>query len=72
MIEQLTKVLRAYKSDDTLQISETTTFTELGLDSLDTVQLLMELEDEFGVTIEVSNAMTDIGALMAVIEAAKK
>lgn len=72
MLEQLTKVLRSYKSDDTLEVTPATTFAELELDSLDTVQLVMELEDEFGVTIEVDRSMTDVAALMAVIEAAKK
>ena len=72
MLEKLTTVLRNYKSDDTLEVTGATTFEELGLDSLDTVQLVMELEDEFGVTIEVDKSMKDIAALMAVIEAAKQ
>ena len=29
-------------------------FSELGIDSLDTVELLMELEDELGIEIELS------------------
>ena len=31
------------------------TFTELGLDSLDTVELLMNLEDELGIEIELGD-----------------
>ena len=72
MLEQLTTVLRNYKSDDSLQIEMSTTFAELGLDSLDTVQLIMEIEDEFGVSIEMDNSMKDIGSLIEIIEAAKK
>ncbi|MCL2456241.1 MAG: phosphopantetheine-binding protein [Defluviitaleaceae bacterium] len=72
MLEQLTAVLRNYKSDDSLVVEESTTFEELGLDSLDTVQLVMELEDEFGVTIELDKSMKNVGALIEVIKAAKK
>jgi len=72
MLERLTTVLRNYKSDDTLQVAETTTFEELSLDSLDIVQLVMDIEEEFGVTIELDRSMKDIGALIAVIEAANK
>ena len=71
MLEQLTKVLKNYKSDDNLQVEISTTFEELGLDSLDTVQLVMEIEDEFGVTIEMDKSMQDVGALIEVIRAAK-
>ena len=31
------------------------TFTELGIDSLDTVELLMNLEDELGMEIEMGD-----------------
>jgi acyl carrier protein len=72
MLEQLTKVLRNYKSDDSLQVEISTTFEELGLDSLDTVQLVMEIEDEFGVTIELDKSMKDVGSLIEIIRAAKK
>ena len=72
MLEQLTKILRDYKSDDSLQVTESTTFEELELDSLDTVQLIMDIEEAIGVTIEMDRSMKDVGALIAVIEAAKK
>ncbi|MCL2577676.1 MAG: phosphopantetheine-binding protein [Defluviitaleaceae bacterium] len=71
MLEQLTTVLRNYKSDDSLQVAETTTFEELSLDSLDVVQLIMDIEEEFGVTIELDKSMKDVGSLLTVIAAAK-
>lgn len=35
-------------------------FTELGIDSLDTVELLMELEDELGIEIELDQKVETI------------
>lgn len=39
------------------------TFTELGIDSLDTVELLMNLEDELGIEIELDQAVATVGGL---------
>ena len=39
------------------------TFTELGIDSLDTVELLMNLEDEIGMEIELDRKVETIGDL---------
>ena len=68
MLDKITNILRAYKSDESLVVSENTTFEELGLDSLDIVQLIMEIEDTFNITIEMDKSMKDIAALIAVIE----
>lgn len=68
MLEKITEVLRNYKDDPSLEVTEATTFEELDLDSLDTVQLVMEIEEEFGVTIEMNKSITDIGAVMEVIK----
>ena len=38
-------------------------FSELGLDSLDTVELLMELEDELGIEIELDQKVETIDDL---------
>lgn len=69
MLEKITAILRDYKEDDALEISETTSFDELGLDSLDTVELIMRIEEEFGVTIEMAENIKTIGDLMAIINA---
>ena len=39
------------------------TFTELGIDSLDTVELLMNLEDELGIEIELDQPVATVGDL---------
>lgn len=39
------------------------TFTELGIDSLDTVELLMNLEDALGIEIELDQPVATVGDL---------
>ena len=69
MLEHIAKVLKDYKGNDALVITENSTFAELELDSLDTVELVMNLEDEFGVTIEMNEAIKSVGDLIKIIEA---
>ena len=38
-------------------------FSELGIDSLDTVELLMNLEDEIGIEIELEHKVETVGDL---------
>ncbi len=71
MLERIQKVFRDYKCDDSLVITEETTFAGIGLDSLDTVELVMNLEDEFGVTIKLDGGVKSVGDLMKVIENAQ-
>ncbi len=46
-------------------------FTELGIDSLDTVELLMSLEDEIGVEIELEDHVETVGDLDKFIQTLK-
>lgn len=39
------------------------TFAELGIDSLDTVELLMSLEDQLGIEIELDKPIATVGDL---------
>ncbi len=45
------------------------TFRDLGIDSLDTVELLMNLEDKLGVTIEVDKKLETVKDLVDFIAA---
>ena len=71
MLKRIEKVLRDYKGNSELVITEATTFTELEFDSLDIVELIMNLEDEFGVTIEMNDSIQSVGDLMAAMENAQ-
>ncbi|NWO20876.1 acyl carrier protein [Oribacterium sp. oral taxon 102] len=50
------------------EITEDKTFAELGIDSLDTVELLMDLEDEIGMEIQLEEKLDTIGELVRFIE----
>ncbi len=44
------------------------TFRDLGIDSLDTVELLMELEDKLGISIELDKKIETVGDLVSFIQ----
>ena len=70
MLEKITQILRDYKDDQSLEVSKDTTFESLELDSLDLTQLVMDVEDAFGVTVEMDSPITTVSALMEIIEKA--
>ena len=53
---------------DVSEIKMESTFAELGIDSLDTVELVMSLEDEIGREIELTQKVETIADLVAFIE----
>ena len=60
---------------DEADVVETASFTnDLGADSLDTVELIMEFEKEFGVSIpdEEAQRISTVGDAIAHVEALKK
>jgi len=72
MIEKIVKILREYKDEPELVITSQTTFEELKLDSLDTVELVMKIEEEFSVTIEMDENLKSVGHLIERINKAKE
>ena len=71
MLEKVIAILREYKQDETLAVTEASTFSELGFDSLDIVELVMRMEEEFGVSIEMNENITCLGDLLKIIESQK-
>ena len=54
---------RIDKSKD--EVTMESTFGEMGIDSLDTVDLLMDLEDRLGLTIELDKKIATVGDLVS-------
>ena len=49
-------------------ITPDTTFESLGVDSLDTVEMVMDLEDELGVELELEDKISTVGELVAFVD----
>lgn len=67
--EKVAKIIAEYKDIDVAAITPESTFAELGIDSLDTVELIMSFEDEFGSTIEMSPDLKAVKDIVALIDA---
>ena len=68
VFEKLVKILADYKDMDASAVTRESAFSDLGFDSLDVVELVMQFEDEFGVTIEMNDDLKTVGALSDYIE----
>ena len=68
LFETVCNVISERTDRDPSEIKPESTFTELGIDSLDTVELVMSLEDAVGMEIELDQKVETIGDLVALIE----
>ena len=53
-------------------ITADTSFEDMGIDSLETVEVMMELEDEFGIEIVIGEVGKTVGSLVAYIDSKKE
>ena len=67
MKDKLIEILADYKNVPASEIKTDVPFTELGLDSLDVAELVMQIEDELGVTLEMSIKYNTVDKLAAYI-----
>ncbi|HBB29479.1 MAG TPA: acyl carrier protein [Clostridiales bacterium] len=67
-LEKLAKLIAAHVECDVTEIKEETTFESLGLDSLDTVDMVMALEEELGTELQLDVKLTTVGDLLRFIE----
>jgi Acyl carrier protein len=67
--EKVAKLIAENKDMDVADITMTSTFEDLGLDSLDTVELVMVFEEEFNITIEIEGEeLKSVADLVALID----
>ena len=64
----ITRIIAEYLDKDEAEISATSTFTEIGLDSLDIMELVMQMQEELDCKIELSQDITTIDSLVELIE----
>ena len=65
---KLTEVLADHTGRDASEFTRDTTFESLGIDSLETVEMVMELEEELGVELELEEKVATIGELVKFVE----
>lgn len=68
MKERMKEMIAEYLGKDADAIATNVTFTEMGIDSLDIAELVMQMEDEFSCSIEMSQDINTIDALAEYIE----
>lgn len=54
------------------EITEETKFEDLGIDSLDITEVVMKVEDEYGITIEMDQSIATVGDFLARVDAQTK
>ncbi len=67
-IEKVKELLAEHLEMDASEITEETTFDDLGVDSLDAVEIMMEMEDEFGIEIKPAEAGKSVKELVSYID----
>lgn len=68
VFEAVAKVIAERTDCDASQVKLEHTFKELNIDSLDTVEMLMNLEDALNVEIELTQKVETVGDLVKFIE----
>ena len=69
--EAIAKIVAERTGCEIANIQPESKFSELGIDSLDTVELLINLEDEIGIEIELDQKVETIGDLDRLIQSKK-
>lgn len=72
VFEKIAEMLAEKVDCETSEITVDTKFADLGIDSLDITEMLMTVEDEFGVTLEMDTSLETVGAFVEKIEASMK
>ena len=68
VFEAIRDMIAERNDKDPSEITLETSFKDLGIDSLDTVEMLMDLGDQLGTEIELEEPVETVGELVAFIE----
>ena len=68
VFEAIAELIAERNDCDPSEVTMETSFQDLGIDSLDTVEMLMDLEEELGVELEMEEKVATVGELAAFIE----
>ena len=68
LFETIANIIVERTGRDIAEVKPESTFAELGIDSLDTVELLMSLEDQVGVESELDQKVETVADLVKFVE----
>ena len=69
--DKVVEILVEAKDLEADKVTMERTWDDLGLDSLDTVELVMNMEDAFSISLEMTEDMKTVGDVVKAIDAAK-
>ncbi len=72
IFESIAKLIAERNDCDVSEITMDSSFKDLGIDSLDSVELVMSLEDELDMEIELEEKVETVGDLVRYIEGLQK
>ena len=64
VFQAIAELIAERNNSDPAEVTRNTRFQDVGIDSLDTVEMLMNLEDKIGVEIELSQKVETVGELV--------
>ena len=71
VFEAIARLIAEHNDCDISEITMDSKFSDLGIDSLDTVEMIMNLEDEVGCEIELDEKVETVGDLVRFVESKK-
>ncbi len=71
MFETVAKIIADKMDIDVADIKPESTFADLTIDSLDMVEITMDIEEAFSITLEKNEGMESVADLVAYIEQVK-
>lgn len=71
MSEKIIEIIAEYLDKDAAEFTDEMTFADMGLDSLDVMEVVMKIEDEVDCKIELSQDITNVKTLVEYIESNK-
>jgi len=72
VLEELRELVAENRVLKLSTITESTKFTDMGFDSIDKVEMIMQAEEKFNVKLENDIAVETVGELAKIIEEKKK
>lgn len=68
VFEKVVQIIAEARDMDPAEITRETSFEAMELDSLDVVEVIMAIEEGFGITIEGADELRTVGELVALVE----